>query len=331
MDTLLPEDRIEACKMFYNNFHRLPRVNEKMNYKGIEFKIGLFVQRVKLGYYTEEFRHEVENIFGKQIKRSYDNVPNYIKLDACKTYFNQFCRLPSANDIITLENGVVFNIGRFVINLKNGIDKDLKMEVENIFGQKIYSKSRISIPNDKKIEACVKFFNEFGRIPYVNETVDVEVDHEIKVFKIGNFVHSVKNKRLIRELNNVFGIEINKKERLTDEEALDLIKEYKTLGIKTCVYKGFSIRHLISSIKRGNTHETIKNELIQFLNEFEQKKNSSIVDLIKRYFAIYKCMPSCNTVFENVNMYNLLTSILQGRCHKCIKQEVEEVVKGYYY
>lgn len=60
------------------------------------------------------------------------------------------------------------------------------MEVENIFGQKIYSKSRISIPNDKKIETCIKFFNEFGRIPYVNETVDIEVDHEIKVLKINN-------------------------------------------------------------------------------------------------------------------------------------------------
>ena len=43
MDTLLPEDRIEACKIFFNEFGKITKTNKKMNYKGIYFKIFKFV------------------------------------------------------------------------------------------------------------------------------------------------------------------------------------------------------------------------------------------------------------------------------------------------
>lgn len=329
MDMLLPEDRIEACKMFFTEFGRVPKANEKMNYKGIDFKIGKFVYNVKKGFYTEEVRHEVNCIFNIKPR-----IPIQCKIEACKDYFNKFNKIPSNSDVVMLEDGKMFKIGKFIQEIKCGRYKKSRNEVQSIFGTELESKSKMFVPNDKKIEACMKFFNKFGRVPKVNETMMVKLESDDEItFKIGEFVHRVinglyGNQEVVQEVNNVFNGLSRMYERKTDEEVFDLIKEYKIHGTKSC---NMNIPSLIHDIKQGDSHKLIKDELIKFLNTFRSDKEEQNLELIKRYFTIHKHMPPRNTVFEGVKIRNLIDSIIHKNCHKSIKQEVEQLVQRFSY
>ena len=90
MNTLLQEERIEACKLYFNQFHKIPRIKETMMFKGVEFKIGQFVQCAKKGYYNDDVRHELINIFGPSVLESghYYLFSQQDKITACIFYFN---------------------------------------------------------------------------------------------------------------------------------------------------------------------------------------------------------------------------------------------------
>ena len=63
---LVLDDKLEACKMFNSIYHRLPNYNEEIRIKGIEFRIGLFMQCVEHNYYTPEIKQIIHNIFGME-------------------------------------------------------------------------------------------------------------------------------------------------------------------------------------------------------------------------------------------------------------------------
>lgn len=63
---LVLDDKLEACKMFNSIYHRFPNYNEEIRIKGIEFRIGLFIQCVEHNYYTPEIKQIIHNIFGME-------------------------------------------------------------------------------------------------------------------------------------------------------------------------------------------------------------------------------------------------------------------------
>ena len=90
MNKLLPEDRIEACKMFYNNFHRLPRAHEKMTHKGTEFTIGLLIIYVKRAIYNDDVVHEVNNVLKCDVSKPIvRRIRHEQKIEDCRKYFTQ--------------------------------------------------------------------------------------------------------------------------------------------------------------------------------------------------------------------------------------------------
>ena len=48
MNKLLQEERIEACKLYFNQFHKIPRIKETMMFKGIKFNDESKFYRYKL-------------------------------------------------------------------------------------------------------------------------------------------------------------------------------------------------------------------------------------------------------------------------------------------
>ena len=121
--------KIELCKDFYNEYKRLPKMNE--NYK--DFKIGSFIDHLKYGF-NSHLKEEVENIFNTKIEvtKKLNLKDDNEKLDLCREFYNEYKRLPKKN-----ENYKDFKIGTFIYGLKKGYNSNLKEEVENIFNTKI--------------------------------------------------------------------------------------------------------------------------------------------------------------------------------------------------
>ena len=122
-------EKLELCKEFYNEYKRLPKMNER--YK--DFKIGNFISGLKQGH-NSHLKEEVENIFNTKIEvtKKLNLKDDNEKLEFCKSFYNEYKRLPKKND--TYKD---FNIGNFISNLKKGQNSHLKEEVENIFNTKI--------------------------------------------------------------------------------------------------------------------------------------------------------------------------------------------------
>ena len=252
-------EKIELCKEFYNEYKRLPKINEI--YK--DFKIGKFIDNLKRGK-NSHLKEEVENIFNnkiyvKTILLKDDNE----KLELCKSFYNEYKRLPKQN-----ESYKDFNIGNFINYLKYGYNSHLKEEVENIFNTKIEVAKKLNLKDDnEKLELCKEFYNEYKRLPKKNDTY--------KDFKIGNFIDNLKhgaNLHLKEEVESIFNtkIEVNWKLNLKDDnEKIELCKEfyneYKRLPTWREKYKDFNIGIFINHLKQGkNSH--LKEEVENIFN-----------------------------------------------------------------
>ena len=126
-----------------------------------------------------------------------DNIN--IKIELCKEFYNENKRLPKKND--TYKD---FNIGNFISGLKQGMNSQLKEEVENIFNTKIEVAKKLNLKDDtEKIELCKSFYNEYKRLPISTE--------KYKDFNIGSFIHHLKqgyNSHLKEEVENIFNTKI---------------------------------------------------------------------------------------------------------------------------
>ena len=337
MNKLLQEERIEACKLYFNQFHKIPRIKETMMFKGVEFKIGQFVQCAKKGYYNDDVRHELINIFGPNVLESghYYLFSQQDKITACIFYFNQFGRIPRSNDEVLFSDGRIFKIGSFIKNLKNGLYPDLKPEIEKIFGEIKQIRNNVVIPMNTKLELCKQFYEQFNSMPRYSEIMCYQHNGEACEFKIGHFINYVKgdkcSKEVKRVINDIFNgtanyeIEIKPKD---DQKLLDLIKEYKTLGIKTEKYKGVNVENVIHGIKSCGYHKTIRNELINFLDDLKIEKDTKIINIIQDYVKENAVFPSSDTIFQGVRIYYLINSILSGKCHKNLKPEVQYITRN---
>ena len=327
MNTLLLEDRIEACKSYYNKFHKIPKTRETMMFKGIKFNIGRFITSARQGYYNTEIKHELINIFGSKVlvigtsKQFSDDE----KLQGCIKFYSLYHEVPKQNDTITI-NDKVFKIGYFIRIVRRNTDSELTREVEKIFGIKL-AKTDISI--DDKLESCRLFFNQFGRIPYYNEYTN----NVCEKFNIGKFVTDVRNKMysdgILQTVNNIFGPEKQHKRVLKDNEVLELIREYYKLDDLPIVYEGLCMKNIIFNIIDSKAYNSIYSDVLLLKQEYKQRKETRILTTIREYFAKYKCSPKHNLKYKGINIRNVITSILAGNSHKNMKTEVEQLVNMY--
>ena len=128
------EDKVEACKEYFNKFNKKPRFRDVMMYKNTKFKIGYFIQSIKQGYYPQNIRDGVINIFGSDAFDSKKDLKltNEDKLNACRLFKQKFNRVPKSNDKMEFNN-VVFNIGYFIHDIKAGHNSSIKPLVDEIF------------------------------------------------------------------------------------------------------------------------------------------------------------------------------------------------------
>lgn len=191
--SLTDNERINLCKEFHKDFHRLPKDREI--YKG--FNIGCFIRHIKEGY-NSHLKPIVEEIFGVKleiIKKSKPNIiPDTDKLQYCREHFIQFKRLPRNRE--TFKG---FNIGRLIDGIKQGRQQHLKEPIEQIYGQKIVVNKRLN--NEDKIKLFAEYFNEFNKLPSPKAIY--------KDYKLGSLVNRItrgKNKDLREPFEKICGI-----------------------------------------------------------------------------------------------------------------------------
>ena len=185
------EEYIQLCKEFYSEFNRLPVKNEI--FKG--WNIGTFISGLKRGY-NKDLKPTIESIFNCKIEVSKPIIKKsseeYIQL--CNEFYNEFNRLPKRNE--TYKDWM---IGNFISGLKHGYNKDLKPDIEFIFNCKIEDSPK----DEKYIQLCEEFYNEFNRLPKRNEIY--------KDWKIGMFITGLKhgkNKDLKPAIESIFNCNI---------------------------------------------------------------------------------------------------------------------------
>ena len=237
------EDKINLCKEFYREYQRLPKQSEIFKY----FNIGSFISRIKKGK-SSHLRQQLETIFEQEI-----NVVKHIddkdKINLCKEFYREYQRLPKQSETFKY-----FNIGRFITYLKHGQNKHIKQQVEEIFHQEINAKKIVKISDEDKLNLCKEFYNTYKRLPKDKESY--------KNFNIGKFITNLKydnNKHIKQQVETIFEQEINAKKQISDEDKLNLCKEfyntYKRLPKDKESYKNFNISGFISHMKEGqNKH-----------------------------------------------------------------------------
>ena len=265
------EDKVEACKEYFNKFNKKPRFRDVVMYKNTKFKIGYFIQSIKQGYYPQNIRDGVINIFGSDAFDSTKDLKltNEDKLNACRLFKQKFNRVPKTNDKMEFNN-VVFNIGYFIHDIKAGHNSSIKPLVDEIFGCQVSHKRHV-MPNDVKIDACKQFFNTFGRLPKYNETMVVE-NNDLKqnIFNIGQFIQDINpnkyNQEIKQSILNIFG-NLNHINRMTNEEILELIKEYRNSdSYGEVMYKCVNIGSMIYHIKHDDSYKDIRDEVVKLLS-----------------------------------------------------------------
>ncbi len=318
------DHRIEICKEFYNEYKRLPKTIEK--YK--DFKIGNFISGLKYGC-NSHLKEEVESIFNTKIEANHiDLKDDNEKLELCKSFYNEYKRLPKRN-----ESYKDFNIGSFITNLKKSQNSHLKEEVENIFNTKIEVNRKLNLKDDnEKIELCKEFYNEYKRLPKRNESY--------KDFNIGSFITNLKksqNSYLKEEVENIFNtkIEVTKKLNLKDDnEKLELCREfyneYKRLPKDKEKYKDFNIGNFINGLKQGKNSylkeevENIFNTKIEVNRKLNLKNNNEKIELCKEFYNEYKRIPKQNESYKDFNIGNFINGLKQGK-NSHLKEEVENI------
>ena len=179
-----------------------------------------------------------------------------------------------------------------------------------------------------KIELCKEFYNEYKRLPKRNETY--------KDFKIGYFIESLKhcNSHLKEEVENIFNTKIEVTKNISDNEKLELCKEfyneYKRLPKQNESYKDFKIGSFIGCLKKGqNSHlkeevENIFNTKIEVAKKLNLKDDNEKLDLCKDFYNEYKRLPTSREKYKEFNIGKFIAKLKQGQ-NSHLKEEVENI------
>ena len=320
---LLDEEKIKLCQEFYNEFKRLPKMNEK--YKN--FNIGMFIFGLKKGS-NNHLKKQVEEIFNEklEIKIKVIKISDEDKINLCQEFYDKFHRLPNNN-----EKYKDFNIGYFIQHLKEGKNKQLKNKIEDIFKCKIEYKNKNN-QNEEIINLCKEFYDKFHRLPKDNE--------KYKDFNIGYFILGLKrnhNKNLKEKIENIFNCNIKKNKiinLISDEDKINLCQEFynefKRLPLSYEKYKKFNIGNFIRIIKEsGNKH--LKEKIEEIFNEkIETKIKLNILSIEEKiklcndFYKINKRLPKSNEIYKNWNIGKFINNLKRSD-NKDLKKHFEDI------
>lgn len=212
---------INACKEWvkqHNGDTTLPKYYDDMIYNGEIFRIGDFIRNFKYGFYTE-IKPFIDDIFKKDISLSMHETTNVLTkkkstteyyINACNEWIriNGNTTLPKEGTEINYD-GKVFKIGRFINNLKQGHNPEIKEQIEELFKTKI-EKHRIKYTYDFYIDVCKKWIQINGtELPRHKDTIMINEEK----FKIGEFISNLryrKKSKLKPIIEGLFNQKINK-------------------------------------------------------------------------------------------------------------------------
>ena len=245
------DDKLELCKQFYNEHHRLPTREEK--YK--DWKIGNFITNIKTR--NKDKIKDLEEIFGEHwidgdfIEHQYKH-----KLKLCKQYYDEFHKLPTQK-----EKYKNWNIGNFITNIKTDKNKDKTNDLKQIFGEHWITKKTIEVKytQNDKLKLCQEFYDKFHKLPTQDEKYK---DWNIGIFICG--IRSGKNKSCLDRVRQIFGehwIDGSIKEHQYKQN-LKLCKQYYNefhkLPKRDEKYNGWNIGNFIRVIRRAKNKNKIK-------------------------------------------------------------------------
>ena len=253
-----------------------------------------------------------------------DNIN--IKIELCKEFYNEYKRLPKRNE--TYKD---FKIGYFIESLKH-CNSHLKEDVENIFNTKIEVNRKFNLKDDnEKLKLCKEFYNEYKRLPILRE--------KYKDFNIGSFMYCLKqgkNSHLKEEVENIFNTKIEVTKNISDNEKLELCKEfyneYKRLPILREKYKDFNIGSFIDNLKHGqNSHlkeevENIFNTKIEVNRKLNLKDDNEKLKLCKEFYNEYKRIPKQHEIYKDFKIGSFMYCLKYG-INSHLKEDVENIFK----
>ena len=222
------------------------------------------------------------------------------------------------------------NYCKYKVNLINDIEcTDDSVNVDEImYEYERYIYEDVYMTN-KKLELCKEFFKEFKRLPKHME--------KIKNFNIGFFINSIKQgnyPKLKQQVEKIFEQEINANTQISDEDKLNLCKEffnkYERLPTDREEYNKWKIGSFITSIKRGNNSqlksqvEEIFHQEIKFNRKIVKISDEDKLNLCKEFFNKYERLPSRFEKFKDFNIGGFITGVKQTT-NLHLKQQLEEI------
>jgi len=315
------KEKIQLCQEFYNLNKRLPKKNEE--YKN--FKINCFISNLKHGK-NKELKNKIEKIFNEKIEVKKIIIDDKEKIKLCQEFYKINNRLPKDKEIYK-----DFNIGSFIYGLKDGKNKYLKEQVEEIFNCKI-EKQYIhnNLFDEEKIKLCQEFYDEFKRLPTSKEIY--------KDWKIGNFIISLKigqNKHLKNKIEEIFNEKIEKKIIIiSDEEKIKLCQDFyydfHRLPSYNEKYKDWKIGSFISRLKFGD-NKSLKEIIEKIFNCKIEKQyihnnlsDEEKIKLCQEFYEENKRIPKSEEQYKNWNIGKFIKGIRDGK-NNYLKNQIEKI------
>ena len=319
---LLSNNPEKDLSVFLNKINQQYVVDNKRNY--CKYKVNLIndIECTDDSVNIDEIMYEYERYIYEDVYMTNN------KLKLCKEFFKEYQRLPKDREVYK-----DFKIGKFITNLKQGQNSQLKPQVEEIFHQEINAvKKADKISDEDKLNFCKKFYSEFKRLPKAKEVY--------KDFNIGHFISHLKqrhNSQLKPQVEEIFEQEINavkKADKISDEDKLNFCKkfysEFKRLPKWKETYKDFKIGVFINNLKHNQNSqlkpqvEEIFHQEINAVKKTVKLSDEEKLNLCKEFYSKYKSLPKDKEVYKDFKIGRFI-SHLKGGCNPHLKPQVEEI------
>ena len=303
------EDKLGLCNEFYEEYRRLPKIQER--YK--KFNIDYFIEYTKR-YGNQNKINDLKNIFKDQWVDDKRSDYNYRqKLNLCKQYYQEYHRIPLTNEIW---NG--FDMGGFINGIRNSYNKDKINDLKNIFKDQWFD-GRVSNHNyQQKLNLCKQYYQEFHRIPGTKE-----IYNNIRLYSFVKYIKDKNEIDKINDLKNIFKDQWDQwiiSENHTYQQNLNLCKqyyqEYHRIPLTNEIWNGFYIGAFISCVKRdqnkiGDLKNIFKDQWIDGnLKEYQYQQK---LNLCKQYYQEFHRLPKHKEKYNGFAIGEFIDRIIQIR------------------
>lgn len=347
-------EKLQLCRDFYNEFHRIPA--DKENYKNKS--IGSFIYFIRRGH-NNHLLNEINNIFQCDIlNNTYesqlrDQVVNRNIL-LCQEFYKEFHRLPLGSDGKYKD----VNLSGFIATVRKNPNKnkDIINKLNEIFQCDINIEKSLKIQTEKrvnyKIQLCKEFYEKFHRLPtssekYQNINIGTFVychikgkykfqrDQVLEIFKdvIDTFCGAKMPAKLTKIIVSEPQIELQ-----TDIDILDICKKYyeefNHIPPDKTMYYGKNIGSFISGVRGGRNKELVEklNDIFQCdiltTTYYEQSKIINIqkkLESCKKFYNEFHRLPNHREKYNGFGISEFVKNILKGKNNCEYKQDIDKI------